>query len=274
MNDFKENTKKIEDHVELRPWKKEAMNCIEKWGETGILGGIEDFDRLKNVALLLENQRLMNGMSISNNAQFNKLSIHLVREIYTNVFMDKFIHLEAMLGPASLIKNNTLTAKTKIFKKRWGHNYDTVNFSNKEKCGDIALAISNEINKEIINDLSDNCSVVGSKGKKSLDDKIEEIAKEVLKKSKTMPDWIICSKGVKNKIKKEHYMEIYETNLIKNMLIMGPDKKHKIIYIYAPYIPLSLYSTKNEQLFSILTRYDKKLVQDGAKYLGKIIIND
>ncbi len=108
----------------------ESARMAEKWGETGLLEGIEDQSIKRNTALLLENQKLLNesltgGTDSSDVSQFRRISIPLVRRIYPQLIANKIVSVQPLLGPTGLVyymrfrygtdKGSTLGATNKDF---------------------------------------------------------------------------------------------------------------------------------------------------------------
>jgi len=83
----------------------EAAVMESRWGETGLLNGIEDRYTRSCTAVLLENQRLMNEVSTDTGdiAQFKRISIPLVRRIYPQLIANKVVSVQPLLGPTGLV---------------------------------------------------------------------------------------------------------------------------------------------------------------------------
>ncbi len=83
----------------------EARELEGRWGQTGLLKGIEDRYVRSACAVLLENQRLMNEVSTdtSDIAQFKRISIPLVRRIYPQLIANKIVSVQPLLGPTGLV---------------------------------------------------------------------------------------------------------------------------------------------------------------------------
>ena len=83
----------------------EAAVLENRWGETGLLGGIEEKYTRSCTAVLLENQRLMNEVSTDTGdiAQFKRISIPLVRRIYPQLIANKVVSVQPLLGPTGLV---------------------------------------------------------------------------------------------------------------------------------------------------------------------------
>jgi hypothetical protein len=83
----------------------EAQDLEQKWGQVGLLNGIQDRYTRSMTAVLLENQRLINEVSTdtSDIAQFKKISIPLVRRIYPQLIANKIVSVQPLLGPTGLV---------------------------------------------------------------------------------------------------------------------------------------------------------------------------
>jgi hypothetical protein len=83
----------------------EAKILEKRWGETGLLNGIQDDYVRSCTSVLLENQRLMNENTTDSSdvAQFKRISIPLVRRIYPQLIANKVVSVQPLLGPAGLV---------------------------------------------------------------------------------------------------------------------------------------------------------------------------
>jgi len=83
----------------------EAKELEGRWGQTGLLDGIDDRFVRSTTAVLLENQRLMNEVSTDTGdvAQFKRISIPLVRRIYPQLIANKVVSVQPLLGPTGLV---------------------------------------------------------------------------------------------------------------------------------------------------------------------------
>jgi len=83
----------------------EAKELEGRWGQTGLLDGIEDKMVRSTTAVLLENQRLVNEVSTDTGdvAQFKRISIPLVRRIYPQLIANKIVSVQPLLGPTGLV---------------------------------------------------------------------------------------------------------------------------------------------------------------------------
>lgn len=83
----------------------ESRELIGKWGDTGLLEGIDNKHDRACTAVLLENQFLMNELATdtSDIAQFQRISIPLIRRIYPQLIANKIVSVQPLLGPTGLV---------------------------------------------------------------------------------------------------------------------------------------------------------------------------
>jgi hypothetical protein len=87
----------------------EARILEKKWEQTGLLSGISDAYTRKVTSVVLENQRLAlqklneSGTDSSDVANFQRISIPLVRRIYPQLIANKIVSIQPLLGPAGLV---------------------------------------------------------------------------------------------------------------------------------------------------------------------------
>lgn len=83
----------------------EARELEGKWGQTGLLEGIDSRYERSCAAVLLENQRLFNEIATDTGdiAQFKRISIPLIRRIYPQLIANKIVSVQPLLGPTGLV---------------------------------------------------------------------------------------------------------------------------------------------------------------------------
>jgi hypothetical protein len=83
----------------------EARELEGKWGQTGLLEGIDNRYERSCAAVLLENQRLFNEIATDTGdiAQFKRISIPLIRRIYPQLIANKIVSVQPLLGPTGLV---------------------------------------------------------------------------------------------------------------------------------------------------------------------------
>lgn len=83
----------------------EARKLDGKWSQTGLLEGIDNKHTRSATAVLLENQKLFNELSTDTGdiAQFQRISIPLIRRIYPQLIANKIVSVQPLLGPTGLV---------------------------------------------------------------------------------------------------------------------------------------------------------------------------
>lgn len=83
----------------------EARELEGKWGQTGLLEGIDNRYERSCAAVLLENQRLFNEVATDTGdiSQFKRISIPLIRRIYPQLIANKIVSVQPLLGPTGLV---------------------------------------------------------------------------------------------------------------------------------------------------------------------------
>ena len=83
----------------------EARELEGKWGQTGLLEGIDSRYERSCAAVLLENQRLFNEIATDTGdiSQFKRISIPLIRRIYPQLIANKIVSVQPLLGPTGLV---------------------------------------------------------------------------------------------------------------------------------------------------------------------------
>jgi hypothetical protein len=83
----------------------EAKVLEKTWGATGLLEGISDSRIRQATSVLLENQKLCNEQATdtSDIAQFQRISIPLIRRIYPQLIANKIVSVQPLLGPTGLV---------------------------------------------------------------------------------------------------------------------------------------------------------------------------
>lgn len=160
---------------EITPESPEVKYCEKKWGDTGMIEGLSGKKR-KFVAVMLENQRLYNEIGLYDDSRFKRVSIPMVRRIFSGTMLDKLVSVQPMIGPASLvyytkeaeekvqIQSETVVSRTRKLKAilnceaqqdlRKQHNLD----AEAEWCSIIAQEVIMEIEQEVLTDLRNDCA--------------------------------------------------------------------------------------------------------------------
>ena len=162
-------------------WYKSLEPVVSRWQAVGFFEGVKSEYRRRVMATVLENQRLMNDHASHPDAwtlqQYKRLSIPVVRRVFGNSpFMD-WVGVQPMLGPSCDVfmkdvngtwDGDAKVAKTRFLKTEWPHellNPDSDMESHTridleaEVVDMLAHDLGDEISREIILDISRNCTV-------------------------------------------------------------------------------------------------------------------
>ena len=153
-------------------YNNEMKEVVGRWERTSLLQNLDDPYIQGQIALMMENQRLMNEVLTDTDdiATFKRVSIPLVRRVYNpHAFLAwDLVSVQTLLGPAGYIYRSEqakeIYALTKKLKTLWQPELLMVDVRSRRNHLDeeakltaqLALAISEEINYEIIDDLRNN----------------------------------------------------------------------------------------------------------------------
>lgn len=256
----------------------EAKHLVERW--KSMLDGIEDDKTRNNVAVLLENQRLMNGCCADIGELFHRLSIPLVSRVFRDLIISRFVHVEAMLGPTNChgaaqirrLKTEFASKCVEVAPGKWVSDEDFRLASEELWVRNLAANIQQEITNEVITDLLESVPVTEVKDGEFIDMVIGDRAEHIERcsRSEKQPFLVVGS------LTKETEVEL------DRVIVSGFPKNHALVvsseahrpggYTYCPYVPFTL-TNKSDMLsnkvdppsdngveyYGILTRYGKRL---------------
>lgn len=202
----------------------------------------------------------------------NKI-FEMISNVYSRLIDLDIVDIQPMEQPTSLWKEEDFAAKTKRLKTKFSEE----NLFDK---------IYNEIESEIIKDLQNNVGTVGNApNSEFIHLGVIDLCNIIQDKTNKKPEWVLCDESVEN-VSNDDSLRIVKTNNIdKNIILIGSKGQ----YVYAPYIPFTIYDVEDvvdknldkwsddmvkEHGGTILTRYGKKLCEGGSGYFAKLIIND
>jgi len=288
---------------------EEAASCLEKWKDHFPFEKV-DSEYAKQLAIILENQRLMNETSSGH----SKIDLQLVFDIYSNLMARHFVSIQTLLGPAGLVyflafKEDGDEIKLVLDSEEIAARTKRLETETEWDDENLAAKISNEITREITTDLRNN---VGTKAlvDPGLDGegwyfRIKEIKDVIHRKTLLSSDyWILTSPKI-GKMLSEYYSgrfpetddEIFFVSHIGCPLyvdvefpedtvligLRGREKEddednlwyYEAGYQYSPYVPLTFTPViLDPDTFhpkkGLITRYGKKLLRMGTKYYGLI----
>lgn len=306
---------------------KELVNC---WGRTSLLDGFEHEYIQGEMALLLENQRLINEISTDSGdmAQFKRISIPLVRRVFDPkaCLAWELVSLQTALGPTAYLlfqrpdgdHYEEIAVYTRRIKCLWQMpTYDNIREQHDlDKEADmtavLAIEICNEINEEIIGDLSNNVGIheeIKWKDAESLWSCLQVLFDSFEQKFGKKPNWIVANKALATELKKhadfesskpeDYHMRRVDREkltcrrtgtLNKDIVLVECDYllPHDILvgykdghcgsgYVYAPYVPFTrtpvvLDPQSFEPKVGLLTRYGKRLSVGGSQFYAKLTV--
>ena len=172
---------KIMTEAEL---KDEKLKCVEKWGNLYDLKCVDGADRA-TLAMLLENQNIMNQVGSQHDSKFKEASLPLVHRIYSTLVARKLVSVQPLLGPKGpvfflkfvyeidpdavhdldekegvkqriklVVESEEVEARSRKL-KTFHAIEDDINIE------ELGTTISNEITREIVTDLRLNAGTVG-----------------------------------------------------------------------------------------------------------------
>jgi len=228
-------------------WSAGLDNMIDTWEQVGLLKNLDDKYHRQIVAVMLENQRLLNTLELDKYAesdhvkQYRRLSIPIVRRLFGKAPFMKWVGIQPALGPNNLLwmkrGENLLTkdilCKTRKLKTQWP--YDSLkgnghNNMDKEAaiCADVAASLSDEFCREIASDLCKNVTQykfsvdVPEKQCLILETAIDFTGEQIKARVGHSPNWMLTSKK---------FIDLFKSSDEYNFISM-PDNAHggKVYY--------------------------------------------
>lgn len=153
----------------------DTETIYNNWASTGLLSGIDDQNIAKQVAILMENQRRINGNQDKWTPPFLRTSIPVIRRVFGSFIPNEIISVQTMIAPASLyywidkwgnVKSGEIASRTRNYKTYSIEEYlkdKTIQENSLDAEADCCVSISNdlrdEITREILNDLRHHAGV-------------------------------------------------------------------------------------------------------------------
>jgi hypothetical protein len=282
---------------------KDCYENYNKWGKVGFLKGITDPFVARQLAELLENQRLWNEAENSSNQTWRRCSIPIVRRAFGENFLGyKLVSVQTARKAQdyiywtsdSRIRSALSPARTRFISDvDWeqptvaegGFEYRGESYSvgldvEAEATFNFSKEYSHEISREIITDLLSVCKnkECEYKGPEQLFSLIEGMSAYV---GGVESNWIVASPKIcevlQPQVKDGKFAgrwDLYEFDVPNEKILLGYKnfKNHYDTgYIYSPYLPFTLLEKDNVPN-GMLTRYNKKLVD--ANFYGSITLSN
>lgn len=262
----------------------EARQLEVRWNKTELLNGIKDRYRRMAIAVMLENQRLMNEVATAKNDTIYKKFVPLARDVFTEMKAWDWVSIQPLLGPTGLVfyfrkredsaavESEDVSARTRFLKRRIAEDFGVV---------DSACDFAAEIDAEILTDLFNNCRYA-----KEFDLNVkteDQLRQEVVLLQDEMcvagyePTFIVVNSGLRRLLPRVFYklsdkLKLYDNSAVSGVLLGRKGESYmESGYVYSPYVPFTTTPLDLEsKKFGVLTRYGKKLCRDGSKHYGKI----
>lgn len=265
---------------------KEVKHLEQRWTKTVFLDGIEDGWKRMSIAVMLENQSLMNEAASNKNEEIVEKLVPLVREVYTNLNAWNWVGIQPLLGATGLvyfhrrredslaIESEEITAHTRCLKRRIAADFGVM---------DTAPDIVSDIDSEILKDLWNNTGIAKEidLNVKTEDQFRQEVVllQDEMKIKNYEPTFLVVNDKIYRYYSKvftnlDEKLKIYRDNTVPGVLLGHKGNGYyESGYVYSPYVPFTYTPISIEsKKFGLLNRYGKKLVRDGSKHYGKLIV--
>jgi len=288
---------------------EEAKKVDERWSKAiESIGKIKDKFKRSCICLLLENQRLMNEASTStemNSPETKKKLIDLAAAVYPNLLAWNLVSVQPLVGPTGLIyhlsrrispvnnepmltiDSQDIVARTRRLKRQVCDDFGPK---------DVAQAVIDDLDTEVLKDLSNNCATVGCVNLKAyksdkavrLAEALESVIKDAKEKFNEKmfegcePNWMVVNDKLHRRLKPAFdsldlckNLSIYPHKGVEGVLIGRKGESYMDSgYVLSPYVPFTLTPAINFGIFGLLTRYGKKLLPNGASYYSRVTVFD
>lgn len=256
----------------------EARLLEKKWALAGgFLDGMENQNNRQALAVLLENQRLMNEIATAADSQQDKF-IPLVRHVYRKFKVWDWVSVQPLLGPTGLVYrgrrgiSDTMVARTRSFKRRVAADFGVE---------DVSWAIVEEIENEVLTDLWENCSTVATVNLASYeqDDRahflkkaVKAICKTIEEKTSNKPNWAVIGNTRYNGIVFDDLKTFHHPG-VTGVLVGYKGDHYDSGYVYSPYVPFTFTpGSLGDDRKGLISRYGKKLYDSGSNCYGRVTV--
>lgn len=296
----------MEDKVQVPPaqttepcrrasYEEEKRSIDERWSRTELFKDIEPSSKRAAIAIMLENQRLINECGIGNEDEyFKKKLIPLVRSTWMDNLIWNWVSVQPMLGPVSMIyylatrddvgviQDIDVIARTRKMKTTLASDFGVM---------DRGYDLAHEIECEVLNDLWNNAGSVAAVNVKALKtqsekidaikDQLHDLRKHVIGRGVKIPNFLVVNPDVKSKYGSAFAdlgegVAIYQHSGVRGALWGNSGDGIDTSYVYSPYVPFTTtpllkYDQLNDaRRYGLLTRYGKRLLPNGSLVYGKL----
>jgi hypothetical protein len=287
------------DRENVKALKETTSQIDERWSVIDpALKEIKDKYKRAAVAVLLENQKLMNDISVnsSRDGSLRSKLMDLVRKVYINLNAWNWVSIQPTLGPTGLIfyltpnssgdglnvASDDIAARTRKFERYFADDFGV---------NDLGCDLIQEIDKEILTDLWNNPSKEGcvNLGAFSASDRDLELIKKIreMKKELSLVNFLVVNTAIYTEYRTafdflKGDFSIYSHDGVPGVLFGYKGESFMSSkYVYSPYVPFTstpcyvgdaVNMTAAEKR-GLLTRYGKKLLPGLGNY-GRLTISN
>jgi len=274
------------------------VDILAKWESTGLLKAARTEYQRKQLAKLLENQRIFNGTASATDNFLKRCSFPIICRIFGNLPLFDLISVQAMETPESKITHKdkyghpqhvTVAARMRQFSSFWNYSPESDLQQTTKIVEEISQELVMDLSREIVSDLANIAAttVVREWKSSNLFDAILLASAGIAKRIGQSANWIITSQSLAVEIAKLEEWEsvsntesnwtlkkigrlakkwnVYVDPLLENsnMVLGFRGDEYTAGYIYCPYVPL--VRLDNGQLY---LRTSKKLID--ASFYARI----
>lgn len=304
-------------------WNRELDPAVARWEKIGLLRGINDEHVARMVAMCLENQRLINQMVSEETetgtnwvSRFMRLSIPVVRRLFGNAPFTRWVGFQTKLSPTDalwcqdngILIEHPIAAKTRRLKTQFpqyneeeSRKYPIKLDYEAEQSLKMTSDLSDEISREVITDLCNNCLVstdtIPSPEKQTqvINLTIQSVSALIKERVGHAANWMVTSprmieefqgdpeyRFLAKKIDTEAgvyfagmlgHIEVFcDKQFTTNKMLFGyKGDWHQAGYYYMPYVPFTVTPVVFDPdtlvpRQGLMTRYTKYLTPNGHKH--------
>jgi hypothetical protein len=277
------------------PLKREARLLVDKWiSTTAYLNNILDINKQMTIAVLLENQKLIN--EAFHRSEMIDKTIPLTAKVFSSLKAWNWVTIQPLMGSTGLIYNlRTREENVVIESEEVGAVPRTFNrvFGDDYGVNDVTPHIAEDIDNEILRDLWLNCGSVRQlnmtyaekdKKPKRFREQILLLRDDLQEKCKIHePNFLVINPKFKefNDAIINLGLSIEYHEGITGVLMGYKQLDHEFLnhagYTYCPYIPFSFAAYLDGNLdarYKVTTRYGKKMARNGAIFYGRVEVTN
>jgi hypothetical protein len=278
-----------ENHNVNSRFLNEAKHLESRWLKVeGYIDNIKDRYKRMAIAVMLENQRLMNEAATGTDIEgVRKKLVPLVRSVFTKLKAWDWISIQPLLGPVGIlyylrkrdegikVESEDIAAKTRLLKRQVASDFGVE---------DVSSDLVNEIDTEVLTDLWNNCGY-----RKDVDLNVKTIEQfrqvivllqDEMRVNGHEPNFLVVNPRIYHLCNgvfanTDSNLKIYKHSAVSGVFLGRKGTSYlESGYFYSPYIPFTTTPviSENGKNHGFMTRYGKKLLREGSRYYGKITV--